>query len=74
MGLFSRTKPTRLSIESGDTDPKIEITTHKKATKEQVEAVRVAQDNLNKVLEENGFTIKILVAMGGKHPGKLSKQ
>lgn len=45
----------------------VEVVAHKKATKEQIDKVKGINDNLNQVLEENGFTIKIFLAAGGDH-------
>lgn len=40
----------------------VEIVAHKKATKKQIEATKRVSENLNKLLEANGFTLKIYLA------------
>lgn len=44
----------------------IEITTHKDATKEVVEQAKQANKNLKEMLEENHFTLTIVLALTGK--------
>lgn len=44
----------------------VEITAHKDANKRVVQQAKRANDQLNKLFEENGFTVKIVLAMGAK--------
>lgn len=46
----------------------IEIVAHKEAKKEVIEEARLANERLNKLLVQNGFTLKIFLAAGGQHP------
>lgn len=47
-------------------DPVEELTTRKAANKTAVTAAVVATDKLNRVFENNGFTVKIAAAMGAR--------
>lgn len=69
MGLFSRSRtPVDQAIETAS---KIQVVAHKNATKNQIEEVKRANDQLNGVLARNGFTIKIYLAAGGSHSAKV---
>lgn len=46
----------------------IEIEAHKDAQKEAVTIARNASKQLNTLLVNNGFTLKIYLAAGGTHP------
>jgi hypothetical protein len=59
-----------LSIEEVTVKTPVEIVAHKNATKEQVEEVKRANENLQKVFERNHFTVKLYVAAGGKAPAR----
>ena len=48
----------------------IEIEATKDAQKEAFEEAHKVGKQLNKLLVENGFTLKIYLATGGKHEGK----
>lgn len=63
MGIFRR-QPL---LAHNNHEVKIEIEAGKKATKEAIEDARKANEELNKVLVRNGFTVKIYIATGGKH-------
>lgn len=51
-------------------DKKIEkeVAMHKRSAKKKVDEVKKATNKLNNVFEENGFTVKIFLAAGGKDP------
>lgn len=51
-----------------DTESKVEVVAHKKATKKTIDETIKVNQQLNKLLVENGFTLKIYLAAGGKHP------
>lgn len=64
---FQKQKPElRIEHELTDSESKIEVVAHKRATKQQITKVRKANDSLNQLLNENGFTLKIYLASGGK--------
>lgn len=46
----------------------IEIIAHQKASRQAIEEVKRANKDLNRLLEGNGFTVKIFLAAGGKTP------
>ena len=48
----------------------IEIEAHKDAKTEAIKEAKEATRQLNKLLVDNGFTLKIYLATGGKHPRK----
>ena len=73
MGLFGRKKNTEAiePIVVKDTpikDPIVEIIANQEAKKEVIEKAKKASSDLNELLVQNGFTIKIYLAAGGKHP------
>lgn len=45
-----------------------EIAVHKKAAKKTVATFKSAANEFNKDFKENGFTVKIFLAAGGKDP------
>ena len=47
-------------------DSRVEVVVHKEATKEVVETAKAANRQLNNLLNNNGFTLKIFLAAGGK--------
>ena len=57
--------------EAQETRAKIEVVAHKEATKKQVAEVKEVNRMLNKQFAENGFTIKIYLAAGGRTPKKV---
>lgn len=63
MGLFK--KPTPVMAPSDETHS-IEIVAHKDATKKVVQQAKAANSQLKKLFDENGFTVKIVLAMGAK--------
>lgn len=76
MGLFSRKKGkvenveikadsvniTESSLSTSPTDPIVEIIANDKAQKEVIEQAKNASNQLNELLVQNGFTIKIYLA------------
>jgi hypothetical protein len=53
-------------------EPTIEIVANQEAQKEVIEKAKKASSELNQLLVQNGFTIKIYLAAGGKPPIKKS--
>lgn len=51
-------------------EPTIEIVANQEAQKEVIEQAKKASSDLNQLLVQNGFTIKIYLAAGGKPPVK----
>lgn len=49
---------------------RVEVELHKTASKEAAEKAKTANKHLNELLVENGFTLKIYLATGGKIPPK----
>lgn len=47
-------------------DNRVEIMAHKNATAEAVQKAKNANQHLNELLLNNGFTLKIYLAAGGK--------
>ena len=62
MGIFNK--------KTAQPDMPIEVVVSKDSTQEAVLAAKEANKHLNDLLVENGFTLKIWVAAGGKHKGK----
>lgn len=69
MGLFSRKHPEDITIEP-PTKSRIEIEVHKHANKEAAETAKRTSKDLNQLLVENGFTLKLYLAATGKTPRK----
>lgn len=71
MNLFNRkTTPMQKKTQEIEKKAIIEIETHKDAKQEAVLKAKKASEELNTLLVENGFTLKIYVATGGKYKGK----
>jgi hypothetical protein len=66
---WNRKKQPKLVIEPEKIihDSSIEIVPHKAAKLEVLEEARKANEQLNKLLVENGFTLKIYLAAGGSN-------
>lgn len=78
MGLFRRKKnpETIEPIVVKDTpltDPIVEIIANEEAKKEVIERAKKASSELNELLVQNGFTIKIYLAAGGHPPRKQER-
>lgn len=54
--------------EPAETNAKLEIVAHKEAQADAIEQARKANDELHKLLQKNGFTIRIFLATGGPLP------
>jgi hypothetical protein len=65
MAWFNHNKKPRGETEDSH-DKRVEVVVHQNATKEAVKQAQEANKHLGNLLEENGFTIKIWVAAGGK--------
>lgn len=63
----------RVQIATGeDMDNRVEVVVQKDATRHAIEKAEQANQTLNELLIENGFTLKIYLAAGGKHRKKSS--
>lgn len=60
------TPENRLEALPAEHKTSIEIVAHKNASQAVVEQAKKAQKHLDELLEENGFTLKIYLAAGGK--------
>lgn len=67
MGLFSKDKRPTISVNADDSARLVEIEASRDATKEAIAEAREATHKLNTLLVDNGFTLKIYLAAGGKH-------
>lgn len=84
MGLFRRKKDnvTQVDIHADSVtvsentstvipdEPIVEIIANQEAQREVIQKAKVASNQLNELLVQNGFTIKIYLAAGGKPPVK----
>lgn len=59
------TRKTQRAAEEQQDKTVAQIDEHKVAKEEVIDQARKANRNLNRVLVENGFTVKIWVATGG---------
>jgi len=73
MGLF-RKKPSVPVNSVADEQKIVEIVADKRAQAKVVEQAKEASDKLNALLVENGFTLKIYLAAGGKHPQRKGEK
>ena len=79
MGLFRKKKKVETVVEPivvRDTpvkDPVVEIIANEKAKDEVIEKAKQASNQLNELLVQNGFTIKIYLAAGGHPPKRAGK-
>lgn len=65
MAWFNRNKSPQGNTEQSH-DHRVEVVVHQNAAKEVVEEAKTANEMLNKLLLDNGFTLKIYLAAGGK--------
>lgn len=76
MGLFRKRKTNSEATEpivvkeSPVREPVVEIIANEKARDEVIEKAKQASNQLNELLVQNGFTIKIYLAAGGHPPIK----
>lgn len=79
MGLFRRKKkdetvvPPIVVRDTPLKDPVVEIIANEKAKDEVIQKAQQASNQLNELLVQNGFTIKIYLAAGG-HPPKVQEK
>lgn len=68
MGIFSRKIKTTTESLSIQPPPqsRVEVELHKNASVEAAEKAKDANQHLNDLLIENGFTLKIYLAAGGR--------
>lgn len=64
---FFRRKPNVVVKTSNmkDHDNRVEVVVHKNATEESLNKAKQANEKLNELLVENGFTLKIYLAAHG---------
>lgn len=73
MSWFNRNrKPTGETEISHD--HRVEVVVHQNAAKDVVKEAKAVNEHLNKLLIENGFTLKIYLAAGGQLPSKPEKR
>lgn len=65
MGLFSRKRKEDINIQP-QAASRVEVELHKSATVEAAEKAKQANQHLNDLLIDNGFTLKIYLAAGGQ--------
>jgi hypothetical protein len=66
MMLFNRKKESLATREDLEKKISVEIKQHEKITKKTVAETKKVADNFNRVIRNNGFTLQIHVAAGGK--------
>lgn len=70
MNWFKRKPKEDMSIQPPPSS-RVEVELHKDASREAATKATQANKHLNDLLVENGFTLKIYLAAGGKPPKKL---
>ena len=65
-------KKTPVSDNEAQHTTRVEVVVEKESTKKVIEEAKEANRQLNKVLNNNGFTLKIFLAAGG-HTNKRVK-
>lgn len=67
---------TRKNKPTGQTelshDHRVEVVVHQNATKKVVDEAKTVNEQLNQLLLDNGFTLKIYLAAGGKTKKKVA--
>lgn len=71
MSLFKRKRKEDIHVEP-PASSRVEVELHKTASKEAAEKAKQANEHLNDLLVENGFTLKIYLATGGSKPKSRS--
>lgn len=66
MSWFKKRNPMVTPTTTVDPAHSVEIIAHKDATKQVVRQANAANEQLKKLFDENGFTVKIVLAMGAK--------
>ena len=62
-----RRKPDTLVKEVEEEKSAVEVVVHKRATKRTINKTKQVNQDLNRLLEQNGITLQIKIAAGGKH-------
>lgn len=70
MSWFNRNNTAKSETEKLH-DHRVEVVVHQNAAKEVVTEANIVNRKLNKLLVENGFTLKIYLAAGGHQPKKV---
>lgn len=65
MAWFNRNKTPKGDTEESH-DHRVEVVVNQNATKEFVDEAKAVNAQLNRLLLDNGFTLKIYLAAGGK--------
>lgn len=71
MAWFNKNKTPHGETETSH-DSRVEVVVHQNAAKEVVNEAKAVNQQLNKLLLDNGFTLKIYLAAGGKTKKKVS--
>lgn len=64
--IFKRKKSEDIYVSPAEN--RVEIELHKNASKQAAEKAKKSSKDLNELLVENGFTIKLYMAAGGSPP------
>lgn len=73
MSWFKRKRVEDIHVEP-PVSSRVEVELHKSASKEAAEKAKKANEHLNELLVQNGFTLKIYLATGGIAPKKKGKK
>ncbi len=65
MAWFNRNKTPQGNTEQSH-DHRVEVVVHQNAAKEIIDEAKTVNEQLNRLLLDNGFTLKIYLAAGGK--------
>lgn len=76
MWFFNRKKKTPIEpiLIEPPLSSRVEIELHKNASEEAAHKAQEANQHINDLLVENGFTLKIFLAAGGRLPPKSKKK
>lgn len=72
MSWFKRKKAPEPIVVQPPVQSRVEVELHKNASEEAAKKAQDTNQHLNDLLVENGFTLKIYLAAGGKQPAKRS--
>ena len=72
MSWFKRKHTPEPIVVQPPVQSRVEVEVHKNASKEAAKKAQDTNQHLNDLLVENGFTLKIYLAAGGKQPTKRS--
>jgi len=74
MSWFKKNRPLQVkATRAHEHDDRVEVVVQKNATEEAITKAKEANQKLNELLVENGFTIKIYLAAGGHLPKQTKK-